>query len=85
MAARRLPLNQTEIPVPSQAGRVIAELTEEDREREYARLMGEEALARQKALAEQERTCSCGKGAVPIRLHAVGCKARPLTRSGNAR
>lgn len=78
MATRRVPLNQTSIPLPPQAGRVVAELTEEDREREYARLMGEEALRRQLELHEQATTCTCGKGNVPIRQHAPGCHARPL-------
>lgn len=83
MPARKVPMNQLEIAVPAQNGRVVAELTAEDVDAEYARQMGVEALARQRELYEENRTCTCGEGDVIVRLHKPGCKARPLTKSGN--
>lgn len=61
-------MGQTEIPVPP-APRAIAEFTNEDKEREYARVMGAERAERQRAEWERAHKCNCGRRTP----HKIGC------------
>lgn len=56
------------------------EMTDEDRERAYADLMGEQALARQREAAAIAAACTCGRGGQSAARHEPNCRAIPLRR-----
>lgn len=79
MGRARMPLNQLEMPVPHSPA-AKAELSDEDKEQAYAALLGREAYERQRLLALEMTSCSCGIGDDEKRAdrHKPGCKKLPL-------
>lgn len=73
MARRAQPLSQTQIPV-SDYGWAIKD--DADREKAYAEMFGEEALEKQKRLAEERKACACDSekpNRVGKQFHRPGC------------
>lgn len=75
-----MPLNQTFIEVPPSPG-AVAGLSEQDRRRAYAELMGNDALARQVLAWKEANTCNCGRDSDAARYHKAGCPKAPKRRA----